>query len=700
MCDDCHSNVIKLHERKYVSIGVTKAYINSASSDLTIAKVLKLSEVAQIARAELRLRSFLEGKWNARKAEAVKVAVKMAKDLKPADKIAAAIANVMNKWAKDVTATFNTEIVAVYRLARLAGYKKATKQSMASLQFNVPKTEGTTSTVKKAKVQALPSFDLVDEEAVQALKDKNTFWIGEHYDTNLSNSISDTTREAMIEAGQSPAVAGQLMADRVKAMLGKVVTPKGFIGTEKQYFEGLVANAMTVGRVYGQMRSFAEVGITRYTITNPGGTRICAVCDSLQGKTFSLQQGLNQIEQEFMAKSPEDIKAIHPWPRSAKAVEGKDEAALAAAGFSLPPYHFRCRCTVDVSDEVGSYSDLQPMDFPTSTRPVRPKEIMPPGVKKESAEDKIIRNLLTSRMISAKQIGKGVNGAQMATLQTPDQTKVKAVWKTAESEMSLRRGIEPGTYHAREAAMYKIDREMGGTMVVPPTVSRDPGVGKIGSLQHYVPGAKDMDDVGSAVRSMAYAGQLNNDPRIRRMFLLDVIGANDDRHTQNIMFKAVKRGGKTAYNAIAIDNGLTFPKGMPARYIFPTDAPSTLADSLVKLDRASVLAIRKLKLERVAQVLREAGVPSQATMETLIRIRALQINPQIIDKMPEYNSTSKVMEFFSRATNKPLTLVKPGDREKIIKIVGEAYKDAGAAPQNITSAGQFISSTPGAKTGG
>jgi hypothetical protein len=605
----------------------------------------------------------------------------------------------MNKWAKDVTPTFNAEIAGVYRLARLAGYKKATKQTTASLQFNVPKTEGETTTVKKAKVQALPSFDLVDEEAVAALKDKNTFWLGDHYDTNMSDSIRDTARQSMVEAGQSPAVAAQLMKQRVKDMLGKVVTPKGFIGTEKQYFEGLVSNAMTVGRVQGQMRSFAQIGITRYKIVNPGGTRICAVCASIEGKTFTIQQGLNQIEQEFEAKSKDDIKAVHPWPRSAKAVEGKSSKELADAGMSLPPYHFRCRCTVDVSDEIGSYEQLQPMTFPSSRGSAKPIEIAPPGTKKMSAEDMIMHNLMTGRMIQATKIGKGVNGAQMATLQTPDQTKAKAVWKTAESERQLRNGIAPGTYHAREEAMYRIDREMGGTMVVPPTVSRDPGVGKIGSLQHFVKGAKDMDDVGSSVRSMAYMGALNKDARIRRVFLLDIIGANDDRHTQNIMFKMVKRGGKKAYNAIAIDNGLTFPKGMPARYIFPTDAPSTLADALVKLDRASVIAVRKLKLERVAEILRKAGVPSQATQETLVRIRALQINPKIIDQMPEFNSTSKVMEFFVRASNKPLSMIKKSDMDKIIRTVGNAYKDAGIAPQGITSAGQFISSPAGAKTG-
>ena len=58
-----------------------------------------------------------------------------------------------------------------------------------------------------------------------------------------------------------------MKVERIKEILSKFITPGGFVGTEKQYFEGLVSNAMTVGRVYGQMRSFSQIGITRYEMT-------------------------------------------------------------------------------------------------------------------------------------------------------------------------------------------------------------------------------------------------------------------------------------------------------------------------------------------------------------------------------------------------------------------------------------------------
>lgn len=345
---------------------IDAAYIAMLSADVLVEKAIGINEVARIAKAEIRLRRYLEAKWDRRKAAAVRVATSMAKKRKPYGQIAKAVDREMNKWSGDVLPTFNTELARVYRLARIAGHKKATGQTKASLQFNIPKTEGDTLPVvkaKKPKARAIPSFDVVDEQAVAMLEEKNVFWVGNHYDANISDSARDTAKATMVEAGQSTTEAGRLMNERIKGVLSTFVTPLGYTGTQAQYFEGLVANAMTVGRVYGQLRSFSEIGITKYTIVNPGGSRICPVCAQIQGTTFEVKQGLNQIENEYAAKSPEDIKQIHPWPKASE-VSGKDADALAADGLSLPPYHFRCRCTVDVATEVESYEDLIPIPFP------------------------------------------------------------------------------------------------------------------------------------------------------------------------------------------------------------------------------------------------------------------------------------------------------------------------------------------------
>lgn len=332
-------------------------------SDKTVFKALSISEISQMAKIELRLRMYLENKWIVRKKQAISKASSMAGSNKSSNQISSTINKIMNQWSKDVIKTFNKEMREVYKLARIAGHKKATRQTKTSLQYNVPATTGDEKTIITKAASRLPDFDLVDEEAMDALDDRNIFWVGKHYDENLSKTIAKTAKETMIEAGHSPSQASKLMSERINKALTVFVTPRGFTGTAKQYFEGLVANAMTVGRSYGQMKSFADVGIQKYTIVNPGGSRICPVCEQLNGTTFETQQGLNQIALEYKAKKPEDIKSIHPWPRSKSIVANKSPKELSNIGLSLPPYHYRCRCTVDITD-VSSYEDLTPLDFP------------------------------------------------------------------------------------------------------------------------------------------------------------------------------------------------------------------------------------------------------------------------------------------------------------------------------------------------
>lgn len=340
---------------------LNKAYSALITADVLVEKAFMLSEIASIARAEIRLRKFIEGHWDVRKKQAITKAVSMATQKQAHGRIAKEVDRIMNLWSSDVLPHYNFEMARVYKLARVAGYKKASGDTTASLQFNTPKI---TSEVKKAKTSAAPKFDLVDKQAIEALEGKNTFWVGEHYGANVSATVAEVTKDVMIASGGSSKVAGEKIKEVLGKALGIFSTPSGYHGTQANYFEGLVANAMTVGRVYGQMRSFSQIGITKYTIVNPGGDRICEVCLALQGTTFTTQQAIDQISKEYGAKKPDDIKAIHPWPKNTNDIVGKSSAELAAAGLSLPPYHFRCRCTTDVSTEIETYEQLVPLEFP------------------------------------------------------------------------------------------------------------------------------------------------------------------------------------------------------------------------------------------------------------------------------------------------------------------------------------------------
>jgi SPP1 gp7 family putative phage head morphogenesis protein len=324
-------------------------------TEMLIAKKLKTSELTSMAKIEQLLREYIDKKWEKRRVEASIKARNLTASNKSEKQIVLAINKIMNLWRKDIEKRVNRDIKAIYKLARTVAYKKAKGKIKASLAYNTPHF---TNLVEKAEV--LPSFSIADEQAMSALEKQNVFWIGQHYDENVSGVISETAGE-VLEVSPSRRAAAMIMMNRVREGLGIVSTPGGFNGTSVQYFEALTANTTTVARVYGQVESFREAEVTRYQIVNPLDERTCKVCGHMDGKIFEVSQAQAQMEREMEAENPEDIKRLHPWLRHSQLtkisnrsgeISGRrgidDSRALAAAGFSLPPFHFRCRCTVDV----------------------------------------------------------------------------------------------------------------------------------------------------------------------------------------------------------------------------------------------------------------------------------------------------------------------------------------------------------------
>lgn len=339
------------------------AYERVRLADMLIAKALKLSEVARIARLELMLREYLEAKWIARSVEAAEAAGAVEK----AEAVDSAVAKVMAKWPADVRVVVERDIESIFKLAYVAAYRKGTGQSKSSLQYDGKASDMLKVSKAKGEVSIGMDFNLEDQGAIDALKKRNMFWIGEHYEKNVSAAIAKTARETLI-AGKSRREASAAMQKAIKEQLGQVRPPAGFRGTQKAYFEGVVANATTVARAYGQMRAFKEIGVTHYVIVNPGDEKTCPICGHMNGKVFEVKQGIAQMSKELSAKTPSALKSAHPWPSvgSLKALSpsaGKatktDSKALAGGGLALPPYHFKCRCTPDIDFESADYSKLQ-----------------------------------------------------------------------------------------------------------------------------------------------------------------------------------------------------------------------------------------------------------------------------------------------------------------------------------------------------
>lgn len=329
-------------------------YFLKALTDATIAKAFGVSEVGKIAKTEKRLREYFLKKWEAASKKAVRQGSTVGISSAASKKLKRTVGRIVYSWKKDVQGIFLTELEYIYRTARVAGFKKVTGKTKGSLQYDTDQFE-----VLKAKKVPIPTFEgfsftLVDEKAIKAIQEQQLFWIGEFTD-GFSNAIEEVAREVILEVGEDPIRAGALLKERLEKSFEYIKIPGGFTGTAVAYFEGLTANAATVARVQGQLRSFLEADAKAFMIVNPMDERTCPRCSLLDGLEFPIESGVRQMEAEQDADTIDKVKTAHPWFSESRFNEIRNNSSdkdlaknLDKAGITLPPFHFRCRCTVDI----------------------------------------------------------------------------------------------------------------------------------------------------------------------------------------------------------------------------------------------------------------------------------------------------------------------------------------------------------------
>jgi hypothetical protein len=335
-----------------------QVYLATMAMDTFVAKAAKVSEIAQIARGEVRLRKFLLKAWKELSEKAIKKAVKEIKGKTTQKKINAIVKKEMKQWSKLIKETLKKEITNTYKLSKVAGTKRANGKDVSLVYGNKE-----VRAVLKAETEDV-TFTLQDEKAIKALLEHQLFWVDDFYDEVISAAIATAVRETMIELGYGSAQAGVVLGERLTEALGFLETPAGYSGSLEDYLESLAASTVTTARAHGVLRSFSEVGVTHYTITNPMDKRTCEVCAHMNGKVFTVEQGVNQMEAVLAAEDKDAVKKAHPWlsfkelnkiSSSAGKLSGKsaisDSQALASAGQALPPFHFKCRCSIDISEE-------------------------------------------------------------------------------------------------------------------------------------------------------------------------------------------------------------------------------------------------------------------------------------------------------------------------------------------------------------
>lgn len=237
------------------------------------------------------------------------------------------------------------------------------------LQYEMPES----GTLLKAKTEAEASADVAfplllsgeDQKSLDAFLRQQVFWIGEVYPALVAPIIREVVADVVFRQGSRERVAVAEIRRRVQEALGAVgegerlVIPAGYRGTPARYFEGVAANATTLGRVGGAMFALREADATRYEWVTVGDELVCERCATLDGKIFEVKDGIALFERMAGAKNPDEIREIAPWYTARELremVDGKghisdaESARLVEAGLGFPPAHFLCRCTIDIAE--------------------------------------------------------------------------------------------------------------------------------------------------------------------------------------------------------------------------------------------------------------------------------------------------------------------------------------------------------------
>ena len=225
---------------------------------------------------------------------------------------------------------------------------------------------------------------------------------------------------------------------------------------------------------------------------------------------------------------------------------------------------------------------------------------------------------------------------------------------------------------------------MGGQTVVPPTVARTIKGKGAGSLQHFDTKAHDFSYMSVAdenFKRLSSGGGLYKIKSMKRTFLLDMIGANDDRHSGNLMIKVITKGGKKTYQAVAIDNGLSMPTGQSMGYRF-AGASNRDFDKLIKFNKESIKEIGNLKMEDVAKIFHNQKLPREAARGAMVRIKAIQEDANVIHNLKPYEgntSRNKINDFFFKSNISTRQLVSKEGLGQIDDALGAFYKKKSAA---------------------
>lgn len=288
--------------------------------------------------------------------EASVKAVNKRRNVKPDNKDVKIIKSIVDKVMRnafdvDSIKKINRDITKYYVLDR----EFFIKDNKITLE------DGLENLVLKAKVKT--SFDIVDKDIVEGIQQQNTIAAQNLYRKNFSKHVTESIKMVVKEDGLNRSQMGPKVEKQLLQSLGlkprdsNLVTPPKFTGTSKDYFSGLSTTTLNRAQNFNRIKQMSFSSITSYVIDAILDRRTSVICNSMNGRVFTVESGMETIKNILSSKSSEGLKNVAPWRKDLSGF-GKNPSSddLAKAGMALPPYHFKCRTQVRVTSSTTSIS--------------------------------------------------------------------------------------------------------------------------------------------------------------------------------------------------------------------------------------------------------------------------------------------------------------------------------------------------------
>jgi hypothetical protein len=190
------------------------------------------------------------------------------------------------------------------------------------------------------------SFSQADLGALRAVSRQQLWWIGDLWTDHLSRTVGATVAREALVTGLGRVQVAEILRGVVTGEVPAARVPGTWPGSAEGYFEMLSGTVRNRSSNFGAISAMRDAGFTHYRIEAVMDERTSAICQEMDGQTFSIRDAEAHIARAEAATDPDEYKEVAGW-RSAEEVRGIKEAGdLAEAGLALPPYHGRCRTTV------------------------------------------------------------------------------------------------------------------------------------------------------------------------------------------------------------------------------------------------------------------------------------------------------------------------------------------------------------------